>query len=648
MWAHVERVGSRIHLQVWPPVAHLDKVLPGASWRASADRWTFALNMDVCRHLREHFGADLRLGPEITDWARREVSRERSQTALGRSLAGVELLRVPEVSPALAKALANRPYQTAGARFIANGQNTLVADTPGLGKTVQAIAGIVESGVPGPYLVCAPKTSLHVVWEREIISRLPDAGVVVVSGSLARREGQLKSILHIPKNALADTWVITNIEMLRTKTFWVCPLCSKQFPASDKPKSAVVVCGHDPTKVRTIHDHKYPILFAGEWGAIVMDECQKALIRNSGTPTQTRNGARLLATRPDGLRIAMSGTPMRGKPQRLFGTLNWLWPQRYTGYWQWVERYWDVSLTGFNASRVIGDFRKDREEAFYKALDGIVIRRTKEEVSPELPPKAYMGTPLSPREPDSPVAVWLPMEDQQYRAYREMMASGTAMVRGGQVDTVGILAELTRMKQFANSYGEFHNGEFRPALPSNKFDWVVQFLTEHSILDPDDKPAGKVVIASQWTEVLRMLFRELTKLGLAKNAWGAVTGSVTGRKRQETIDAFNIPDSPMSVMFLNTTAGGVAVTLDVADDMIIIDETHIPDDQEQLEDRINNRRPEEKVATRRYWYLKSLGTVDEGIARTNAERDANVKWALDGRRGVAYLRQVYETTRGLL
>jgi SNF2 family DNA or RNA helicase len=647
MWSHAERVGSRIHLQVWPPVAHLEEELPGASWRASADRWTFALSMDVCRHLRKYFGAELRLGPALTQWARAEVARERSQAALGRTLEGVELHRVPDVAPALAKVLASRPYQSSAARFIAGGATVLVADTPGLGKTTEAIAGIIEAGVPGPYLVCAPKTSLEVVWEREIIQRLPDAGIVLVDGSLARRTVLLAEFLNMKASDLANTWVITNIEMVRTQSIWVCPVCDRQWKASDKPKSSTVNCGHDPNKVRTVHDHKYPILFAGEWGAVIMDECQRSLIRKTGQPTLTRNGARLLRTRQDGLRIAMSGTPMRGNPQRLFGTLNWLRPNVYTGYWQWVERYWHVTKTGYNGSRVIGKFNQDMEAAFFAALDGIMIRRTKEEVSPELPPKQYMGTPLDPRDADSPVAIWLPMEPEQASAYQQMLVSGSAMVEGGQVDTVGLLAELTRLKQFANAYGEIHGSQYRPGLPSNKFNWLVQFLTERNLLDADEEPTGKVVVVSQFSEILRMLFRELKALGLGATAWAAVTGAVTGEKRQRAIDRFNAPDSGCSLMFLNTTAGGVAVTLDAADDMVILDETHVPDDQEQVEDRINNRRQEEKVATRRFWYPKSLGTVDEAIARTNSSKDKTQKWALDGRRGVAYLREVVETMKEL-
>jgi SNF2 family DNA or RNA helicase len=113
------------------------------------------------------------------------------------------------------------------------------------------------------------------------------------------------------------------------------------------------------------------------------------------------------------------------------------------------------------------------------------------------------------------------------------------------------------------------------------------------------------------------------------------------------VDWFNDMGSGYNVMFLNTNAGGVSITLDSADEMVILDETHVPDDQEQLEDRNNNRNPEIKIKQRTYWYLKSLGTVEEAIARTNLVLDQQQKRFLDGRRGVEYMRQVMQEAREL-
>ena len=635
----VEIVGNRIHLFTEEYYKALFKQVPGANFSARAGRWTFPLSMEVCRNLRQVFGREMSIGPRLTAWARAEVAKEKSQGALGRKLDGVALQRVPQAAPRLAEALANRPYQAVAARFAVEGRNTLNADTPGLGKTTETIAGIIESGVRGPYLVVAPKTSLDVVWERELHMRLDKPNVHVIDGSRAVRNKRLESALW-DADVQHDTWIIINIEMVRTKSFWVCPECGEEWPASDYPKSSIVDCGHNPSRVRTRHDHEYPKLFDVEWGAIVMDECQRSLIRNTGRPTQTRAGAMLLRLSDEALRMALSGTPMRGKPQRLFGTLKWLgYPG---GFWAWCERFWDVKQDGYGGARTIGAFREDRREAFNKMMDVYMIRRTKEEVSPDLPRKAYMGSPLDLDDPRSPVAVWLPMSPKQTLAYQQMLAQGSAEVEGGTLNAVGILAEMTRLKQFATAYGslEQRNGEphFVPGFPSNKFDWLVQFLTERNIIDGDEDPTGKVVIVSQFTETLNAFRAALTKLDVRS---AIVTGQVTGRKRAEQIDVFNEPRSGVDVMFLNTTAGGVAVTLDVADDMVLLDETHVPDDQEQVEDRINNRRPEEKVVTRRYWYLKSLGTIEEAIARVNMERDRDQKQHLDGRRGVAYIREVY-------
>lgn len=667
MKVEATRRGNRIHLRVPVPSAELEKKIPGAYWSERSDAWTLPLTMGHCRALREVFGEDLVVKKSLASWAREQVAEEQHMRALGATLAGVRLERVPEVYPEMAKALAARSYQSTAARFVAEGRNVLLADTPGLGKTLESIAGIVESGVRGPYLVVAPKTSLDSVWEREILARVPDAYVMPVRETTSARRRALDEALDLESD-LSNTWALVNIEMIRTRSFWYCPKrhciedCEEDhnhetesgmdWPASEHPRAGIIDCGHDPAKAKTRNDHEFPQLFSGRWGAIIMDECQKSLLRRSGFPTLTRNGARLLRVREDGLRIALSGTPMRGKPPRLFGTLNWLWPKRFTGYWGFVQMYWEVNQTGFAGAMTVGDLRPDREEWLMKDLDRIILRRTKAEVSPELPPKAYMGTLLDPRDPESPIGVWLGMDPKQRKAYDEMMALGSAEIEGGEINALGFLAELTRLKQFATSYlrvervakrsadgEEWYENAYYPTLPSNKFSWLVQFLTEANIIDPDDiEPTGKVVIVSQFTSTLRMFSDGLRKLGVKVLG---ITGDVTGRARTRAQDLFNDKDSGYNVLFLNTLAGGVSITLDAADDMVFLDETDVPDDQEQAEDRINNRRPEEKVVTRRYWYLKSLGTIDEAIARVNLQRDRQQKQVLDGRRGVAYVREVF-------
>ena len=650
MKALVERFGDRIWLRTSAPTPGLSARIKGAYFRKTEKAWTFPLRLDVCRMLRDEFGKGLEIGDVLEDWARAEVSRESTLGALGSTLTAVELTEVPRRYPRMDKALSSRPYQSVAARFIAEGRNVLLADTPGLGKTLEAMAGVVESGVEGPFLVVCPVSVLDDAWARSIERWMPDQDVFVARGSHAKRADAISN-----GTMYTNGWVIVNHAMLRTVSWWICPVCEARWKASDKPKSAIVNCGHESKNVKTVHEHVYPELFYAsgikeypmKWGAVILDESQDITVRLSGTPTQTRNGARLLQVRPDGLRIACSGTPMRGKSHQLWGTLNWLRPKEFTGFWSWAESYYHVESAGPFGGMNVGLLRDDRAGHMDKMLSGVMLRRTKAEVSPELPPKQYMGSPLDPRDENSPIAVWLPMTPEQARASAEMVRSGAARIKGGELNAVGALAELTRLQQFASSYGKMSkSSKFKPALPSNKLQWIEQFLRELGIIDPDHAPGAyrpKVVIVSRFTSILRTFAIALMEKGVKV---AGITGSVTGKRRQEVVDEFNRPDSDLQVLFLNTKAGGVGITLDAADDMVFLDQTHRPDDQEQAEERINNRRPEEKVATRRYWYLRSIGTVDEGIARVNASLDEGQKDLLDKRRGVAYASAVFDYLEG--
>jgi SNF2 family DNA or RNA helicase len=86
---------------------------------------------------------------------------------------------------------------------------------------------------------------------------------------------------------------------------------------------------------------------------------------------------------------------------------------------------------------------------------------------------------------------------------------------------------------------------------------------------------------------------------------------------------------------MNTTAGGVSITLDAyCDELIIIDETWTPDEQEQLEDRIHRVSRIHQVTIYR---LVCKDSIDEYIKNRTLAKDVVQKEILDGRRGVENL-----------
>jgi hypothetical protein len=83
MRARVTRQRNRIWLWCSVPTPHLERQVPGANWSKRDKVWTLPLSMDVCRHLRSHFGEALEILPPLAEWARAEVAKENSPEAGG-------------------------------------------------------------------------------------------------------------------------------------------------------------------------------------------------------------------------------------------------------------------------------------------------------------------------------------------------------------------------------------------------------------------------------------------------------------------------------------------------------------------------------------------------------------------------------------
>jgi hypothetical protein len=638
----VERAGNRILLG--SDQATSLKAIPGSYFRQDKT-WSLPLDLETCQMLRDKFGSRLEIGPTLWAWAKAEKAHRETMVKTAVSL-DAELKLLPEVAPVLAEAMQRRTYQRVAARYIADTRSrdgrrrTLIADTVGLGKTAEALAGILEAGTPGPHLIVCPKTAVNSTWSRQINRWLPGDEVITLPEAKAERKKVLETLLTVSVGSrLEQTWVVVHPYAIRTQTWWDCGTCDSLTKYTTKPIDALD-CGHPKgrnTEVR--HEHVFPQLFDLEWGSVTVDESDQILIRLTGTPNLQRRGAELLRTlvRQEGVLLALSGTPHRSKPHQVWSTLNWLDPVRWSGKWRWIAKYWET-VGGTFGGTTIGDFKEDREAMYFGELSDVMLRRTRDDVRGDLPPKLYAGDPLhgvdAAGKPVGPIGVWLPMEKGQERAYRQMEKTATATIEGGEISAIGVLAEMTRLKQFACAPGVLNAaGEFTPKAGGNKFDWLVEFLIS---LGFPDKPSTKVVFASQFTTLLNAFRGGVERsLKLDSNRTGAITGEVTGPRRDAYVTEFEDLSSPLDLLFINTKAGGSSITLDAAEVMIIDDETWEDHEQEQLEGRIDNREPERRIVPRTYYYLRSLGTIEESIAEANAEAKAEGKRILDGMKPAA-------------
>ena len=605
-----------------PETIHmLKEKIAGARFDPQQKLWHFPLDLEIARDiyaLSKELGATLFVEDGLKKWAKAEKDRYANVLRPDDLTADVSgllpYLRVTR--PDLVAAMEKKPWQIPGAAFITSQRQVLLADKPGLGKTIQTLAAIAELDVRGPILVVAPRTAVLVTWPDEILQWLGNKSEIIYTINASIKPSERSKVLekvkaHHPSDRV---WVLVGPNYLRIRA----DLDDYGNYLRDAKGKKIV---------RTVNEGLAG-LFDIEWQAVIVDESHQTLAGATGNKKKQsaqRVGLGALKIAPNALQIAISGTPFRGKTENIWGTLNWLDPTKYSSYWKWIKRHYGVmtSTVQFGSGVVKGDEILDQRR-FFKELEPVMVRRTKEEVQDSLPPKTYGGTHLDPSDHDSPVAVWLPMSKQQQRQYDQVVKDAIIRLASADINVNGALAEMTRFKQLANAcLGE----GVKPTMPSNKIDWVIDFVKERQ------EAGTKVIVASQFTAFLELLSRELTK---EKVGHYLFTGKTKDDERAFIKQEFQKQDTD-SVILLNTKSGGVSLTLDMADDVVVCDQTWIPDDQEQVEDRAHRVSRNHNVTV---WNLASLGTIDEAVALTNAAREDAIFSILEGQRGVSYVKSI--------
>lgn len=571
----------------------------GARWDKKRELWHMPLSLDMCRNLRKFFDKELQIGKKLNAWARDAIAEENALAEMVK--AGEAKLDKLGNHQRLVEAMSTRTYQQVGAKFIAKQRQALIADEPGLGKTLEAIAGLIEADCwQGLILVAAPLTSLRPVWDTELKKYAPDAYTVI--GVPQKRDSAYA------RGVIIQQWVEHYL---------------------DNPESPHILVVN-PEMVRDAKK-KYQLLCELEFQALVLDESHKYLsgVKGKQDVTQVGKGILGLKLANDGVKIALSGTPMRGKPKNLWGTLHWLRPEQYPSFWKWAERYLVMYNSGWGTT--YGEVKPYAEKEFFKSLDDVMLRRTKAEVVKELPPKQR-------------ITVYCDMTDAQQRMYVQMRDKAMAELidmEDEALSAVGILAVITRLKQFSNCAWRAVQtpkpvAMFEP-IHSGKASVILEMLEERGIAGPKDDRQGenKIVIASQFTQVINSCEEWLASIGVETLK---ITGEVRESERVAVTSRWQAAGGPR-VMLMNTTAGGVSITLDAyCDELVIIDETWTPDDQEQLEDRIHRVSRIHQVTI---YYLKCKDTIDEYISDVTGRKEAITKAILDGRRGVDnYIRAI--------
>lgn len=442
------------------------------------------------------------------------------------------------------------PFQKESVEKFVNVPAVLIGDDMGLGKTVQGIAldmrkrqahgaAFAKRGKPLT-LVVAPLSVLG-VWRSHFQEWQPSLKVCVIDSK--NRKDFVEAIL--------------------------------------KGQADIFICHWEAIRLM-------PELQKITWFHVIADEIHRAKNRKA----QQTVALKKLHTEH---KLGLSGTPADNAPQDFWSILNWLYPRYFTSYWNFFRKHVIVKrhdLTGACGCKQFHQRAYDEilgcanVDELMSAISKFYIRRLKEDVLTDLPEKYFTRIEVELTVP-------------QRRAYDEMRRRMLAWVGQHEDQPIAapiVVAQLTRLQQFACAYAKFEDGKLVLTEPSSKVDLVVQLI--------EDNPNDQIVVFSQSKQVANMVAR---RLQANKVPVSVLTGDTKQADRPGVVEAFQ---AGRTRVFVGTiAAGGVGITLTAASTIVFMDRAWSPSINRQAEDRLHRIGQKNAVQV---IDLVATNTVDAG------------------------------------
>ncbi len=306
-----------------------------------------------------------------------------------------------------------------------------------------------------------------------------------------------------------------------------------------------------------------------EFDYVILDEA--TAIKNASS--QNAKAARLLRARH---RLAMTGTPVENHLGELWSLFEFLNP----GLLGRAAEYKSLA-------RQLSD---DETLAWLrKAVAPYILRRTKEEVLTDLPPKTEQTI----------VCELSAAERRQYdelRRYYQSLLDRRIKEKGLQRAKIHVLEALLRLRQAACHPGLIDKKQRKAS--SAKIEALLEQLKE--IVSENHK----ALVFSQFTSLLAVVKRQLEGQGITYEYLDGRT-----RKRKDKVERFqNDPDCP--VFLISLKAGGHGLNLTAADYVFILDPWWNPAVEAQAVDRAHRIGQEKRVFAYRFI---AKDTVEEKV-----------------------------------
>lgn len=557
------------------------KYLPGREWNQSKKMWLIPLSSvpDAVKR----FGSTLELDPQLQLLVAKELELRKQREAIKQkkeaTLKGIKGVKAQLM-----------PHQAVGVEFLdtlSDGEGAILAFDMGLGKTLTTIATVekwMQEGIVKYCLIVCPSPLKYSAWEMEIRKWTENPSCIVVDGTKPvevewedgtkeKLSGRALREVQYQQWHFGARYIIMNYELFihDGETYqWekARELTPEEVERKDELKEelgeeySIRKAGKKYYLYQRVPVESILPPITQDW-VIVLDECHR--IKNPQAVTTKRIRSYL---KPARRKILLTGTPLENNVQELWAQVDFCRPGMLGNYFQFTNRY--MEKNHFGAIVGIKPYMMDELK---KRLDIVILRKTKEEALPDLPPLTVQD-------------YWVEMTDQQRKVYEEIESGIVEMMkRGGEKDYsyLDVLAQITRLQQACDSPALLRKWLGRDDLPVEsgklkELEGIIEDLNPHK---------NKFILFSQYREMTDILYQWLIDRKILKpEQIGYVKGGLDPKTVGEIQDGFQNGGIQCVLM---TTAGNYGLNLYAGSYVICYDQLFNPQKMEQIYSRCHRK-----------------------------------------------------------
>lgn len=321
-------------------------------------------------------------------------------------------------------------------------------------------------------------------------------------------------------------------------------------------------------------------LAAIPFATLVIDEAQA--LKNPRTKR-----ARAVRTLDARFRLALSGTPMENHLGELYATTSLVLPG-LLGTWETFRDRFAIPIERDGDERARARLRR--------LISPYLLRRTKSEVAPELPPRTEVLRTVELSGAESVL----------YEAARlEAIASLEKAPTKANDRRFVVLSALTRLRQLACHPRLVDAGS---DVRSSKLDAFVELVADLV------REGHRALVFSQFTSHLALVREALDARG-----WQSLylDGGTPAKERARLVEEFETGDAPLFLISLK--AGGTGLNLVAADYVIHLDPWWNPAAEDQASDRAHRIGQTKPVTVVR---MVTRGTIEEAVVALHGKKRA--------------------------